>query len=80
MFDGVARWWDGFELWLAQQWFPIQFVLVIAVLLPLCAVAAWVVHRGVDGVADRLAGLRRAGAAADDTERGEGRGRSDAVS
>jgi hypothetical protein len=74
VFDGVARWWDGFELWLAQQWFPIQFVLVIAVLLPLCAAMAWVVHRGVDVVADLLAGLRRP----DTTERGGGR--SDAVS
>ncbi|OQO89517.1 hypothetical protein B1813_21550 [Saccharomonospora piscinae] len=59
MFDGVARWWDGAELWLAQQWFPVQFVLVIAVLLPLCAGLAWVIHRGVDGVADLLVRSRR---------------------
>ncbi|GAA1202535.1 hypothetical protein [Prauserella alba] len=57
MFDGVARWWDGFELWLAQQWFPLQFVLVAAVLLPICAAATWLLRRGVDfamTLADRL--------------------------
>lgn len=48
MFDGVARWWDGFELWLAQQWFPLQFVLVVAALLPICAAATWLLRRGVD--------------------------------
>ncbi|MEU3275133.1 hypothetical protein ABZ639_30150 [Saccharomonospora sp. NPDC006951] len=60
MFDGVARWWDGFELWLAQQWFPVQFVLVMAVLVPLCLGLAWIVHRVVNVVADRAARIRAA--------------------
>ncbi|PXY27546.1 hypothetical protein [Prauserella muralis] len=59
MFDGVARWWDGFELWLAQQWFPVQFVLVMAVLVPLCLGLAWLIHRVVDFVADRAGRMRR---------------------
>jgi hypothetical protein len=79
VFDGVARWWDGFELWLAQQWFPIQFVLVAAVLLPLSAVMAWVIHRGVDVVADRVGGLRNAPSRAENTT-DDGEGRTDAVS
>lgn len=58
MFDGVSAWWDGVELWLAQQWFPVQFVLVTVVLVPLCLLLAWVVHRVVDGVAHRVARLR----------------------
>lgn len=68
MFDGVARWWNGLELWLAQQWFPVQFVLVTAVLLPLCAALAWALHRVVDAVLDgvvrivgRGRGVRRPG-------------------
>ncbi|MFC4001405.1 hypothetical protein ACFS2C_06355 [Prauserella oleivorans] len=59
MFDGVARWWDSFELWLAQQWFPVQFVLVMAVLVPLCAALGWLIHRAVDLVADRAGRFRR---------------------
>lgn len=65
MFDGVARWWDSFELWLAQQWFPVQFVLVMVVLVPLCLGLAWLIHRVVDFVAERArrirGGARRAG-------------------
>ncbi|EHK89412.1 hypothetical protein ACWGRK_09820 [Saccharomonospora azurea] len=80
MFDGVARWWDGFELWLAQQWFPIQFVLVAAVLLPLSVGMAWVIHRGVDVVADRLGGLRRTSSSAEGSGNDGGKGSSDAVS
>lgn len=51
MFDGVANWWDTAELWLAQLWFPLQFVLVIAVLGPACLGAAWLIDRIVDQVA-----------------------------
>ncbi|MFF5991561.1 hypothetical protein [Prauserella flavalba] len=60
MFDGVARWWDSLELWLAQQWFPVQFVLVMAVLIPLCVGLAWLIHRVVDVVADRVSRFRGA--------------------
>ncbi|PRX47239.1 hypothetical protein B0I33_106340 [Prauserella shujinwangii] len=55
MFDGVSSWWDGIELWLAQQWFPVQFVLVMAVLVPLCLLLAWVIRRVVDLVAALVA-------------------------
>lgn len=59
MFDGVTRWWDGFELWLAQQWFPVQFVLVMAVLLPLCAGLALLIDRAVGVAAHRVSRLRK---------------------
>ncbi|OLT47058.1 hypothetical protein BJF85_01235 [Saccharomonospora sp. CUA-673] len=59
MFDGVARWWDGFELWLAQQWFPVQFMLVVAVLLPLCVGLTWLLRLGVDVVLTLPGRLRR---------------------
>lgn len=65
MFDGVAPWWESFELWLAQLWFPIQFVLVVAALAPMCAVLAWLIHRTVDAVA------RQAGRRLDGSGRGE---------
>lgn len=58
MFDGVTRWWDSLELWLAQQWFPVQFVLVMVVLIPLCVGLAWLIHRVVNVVADRVTRLR----------------------
>jgi hypothetical protein len=51
VFDGLANWWDNAELWLAQLWFPLQFVLVIAMLGPLCLGAAWLIDRIVDRVA-----------------------------
>jgi hypothetical protein len=51
VFDGLANWWDKAELWLAQLWFPLQFVLVIAVLGPACLGAAWLIDRIVDQVA-----------------------------
>lgn len=58
MLDGVSRWWDGVELWLAQQWFPVQFVLVMAVLVPLCAGLAWLIHRIADITADQVKRFR----------------------
>jgi hypothetical protein len=51
VFEGLANWWDKAELWLAQAWFPLQFVLVIAVLGPACLGAAWLIDRIVDQVA-----------------------------
>ncbi|WP_199434933.1 hypothetical protein [Qaidamihabitans albus] len=62
MFDGVSGWWDGAELWLAQQWFPVQFVLVMAVLVPLSLLLGWVIHRVVDVLAGIATGVRRGGA------------------
>ncbi|HKN56283.1 MAG TPA: hypothetical protein VJX66_27580 [Amycolatopsis sp.] len=53
MFSGLADWWDGVELWLAQAWFPVQFVLVMVIVVPLCLVAALLLDRLV-GLAARL--------------------------
>ncbi|WP_158880842.1 hypothetical protein [Amycolatopsis anabasis] len=50
MLDGLSDWWDTVELWLAQLWFPLQFVLVVAVLAPLCLGAAWLIDRLVDRI------------------------------
>lgn len=44
----VSDWWNGVELWIAGLAFPFQFVLVMAVLLPLCLVVAWLIDRTVD--------------------------------
>jgi hypothetical protein len=39
-------WWDGVELWLVQLWFPIQFAVVMGVVLPACWFGAWLMDRG----------------------------------
>ncbi|AUS81852.1 hypothetical protein C1701_18785 [Actinoalloteichus sp. AHMU CJ021] len=44
---------------MAQLPFVLQFVLVMAVLLPLAWLAAFVIDRGVDGVSARLRRYRR---------------------
>ncbi|WP_016698634.1 hypothetical protein [Actinoalloteichus spitiensis] len=59
MFSALVSWWDGVELWMAQLPFVLQFVLVMAVLLPLAWLAAFVIDRGVDGVSARLRRHRR---------------------
>ncbi|MFE0023535.1 hypothetical protein [Amycolatopsis sp. NPDC059021] len=64
MFSGLADWWDGAELWLAQASFPVQFVLVMVVVVPLCLGAAWV----IDKLVERFA--RRFGPARDDDRPG----------
>jgi hypothetical protein len=48
----MGDWWDGAELWLAQLWFPLQFVLVMAVLVPLCLGLAWAIDHLVGKVAE----------------------------
>jgi hypothetical protein len=59
----IADWWDAVELWITQLAFPLQVVLAIVVLVPLC----WFVSAGVDRLVDavsayaasaRLAGRR----------------------
>ncbi|AGM04620.1 CDP-alcohol phosphatidyltransferase family protein [Amycolatopsis keratiniphila] len=60
MFNGLADWWDGVELWLAQAPFPVQFVLVMAVVVPLCLVAAWVLDTVFGKVARRFGTARDA--------------------
>jgi len=63
--DGLSAWWDSMELWLAQLWFPLQFLLVIAVVLPVCIGAAWVIDRLVGLVSSRFGSAGRAGNEAD---------------
>jgi hypothetical protein len=41
----LSDWWNAVELWIAQQPFPAQFAVVIAVLLPVCAGGAWLIDR-----------------------------------
>lgn len=60
VWDSVASWWAGVELWLTQLWLPIQVALLMAVLLPLCWVVATGIDRGVDLIVDRI-GRRRSG-------------------
>lgn len=48
--DTLANWWDAFELWVTQLWFPFQVALVIAILLPACWWAARLIDIAVDRV------------------------------
>ncbi|MPY77839.1 MAG: hypothetical protein GEV04_04965 [Actinophytocola sp.] len=58
MFDALGAWWGGVELWVVQLWFPLQFVVVMAAVVPVCLIAAWAVDRVVDRVAAGLRGPR----------------------
>ena len=60
MLQWLADWWDAIELWVAQLWFPIQFALVMLVLLPACFGVAWLVDRIVDRVSTFVAPRYRA--------------------
>ncbi|WP_260194607.1 hypothetical protein [Actinophytocola gossypii] len=44
----LSDWWNGVELWVLGLAFPFQFALVMAVLLPLVLVVAYVIDRFVD--------------------------------
>ncbi len=46
----IADWWDAVELWITQLAFPLQVVLAIVVLVPLC----WFVSAGVDRLVDAV--------------------------
>lgn len=54
MARAVADWWDAIELWLTQQEFPLQVLLAIVVLVPLCWGTAVGVDRLVDFAANRI--------------------------
>lgn len=45
---GLADWWNAVELWILGLSFGFQFALVMAVLLPLCVMVAWLIDRIVD--------------------------------
>ncbi|PPK69098.1 hypothetical protein V5P93_001474 [Actinokineospora auranticolor] len=50
----MSEWWNDVELWLIQLSFPLQFTLVMAILLPLCVVVAWAIDRVVDYASARF--------------------------
>ncbi|WP_018683155.1 hypothetical protein [Actinokineospora enzanensis] len=54
MLQGLSDWWNDVELWLIQLSFPLQFALVMAILLPLCVVVAWLIDRVVDYASARV--------------------------
>lgn len=45
---GLVDWWNGVELWMLGLPFGFQFAIVMAVLLPLCVLVAWLIDRIVD--------------------------------
>lgn len=57
--DTLAGWWDAFELWVTQLWFPFQVVLVIAILLPACWWAARLIDIAVDRVSAAVSRRRK---------------------
>lgn len=54
MLDALSDWWDGVELWVVQLWFPLQFVVVMLAVVPVCLGVAWLVDHAVDRVAARV--------------------------
>ena len=48
MLRAVANWWDAVELWVTQLAFPLQVLLAILVVLPVCWGAAALFDRAVD--------------------------------
>lgn len=48
MLRWLADWWNGVELWVLGLSFPLQFAIVMAVLLPVCLIVAWLIDRIVD--------------------------------
>ncbi|MCU1666634.1 MAG: hypothetical protein QOI36_206 [Pseudonocardiales bacterium] len=61
MMRAVADWWDAVELWITQLPFPMQVVLAVLVMLPLCWGTAAGVDRVVDLVVDRISVRRGTG-------------------
>ncbi|MEN3270995.1 hypothetical protein [Pseudonocardia sp.] len=61
MMRAVADWWDAVELWITQLPFPMQVVLAVLVILPLCWGTAAGVDRLVDLVVDRVSVRRGTG-------------------
>ncbi|MGQ0842437.1 hypothetical protein [Actinokineospora sp.] len=54
MLQGLSEWWNDVELWIIAVPFALQFALVMAVLLPLCVVLAWLIDRVVDYASDTV--------------------------
>jgi uncharacterized membrane protein len=51
----IASWWDEFELWIVGLPFIPQFILVLAILIPVALGIAWTFDRLLDGLL-KLAG------------------------
>ena len=54
MLHGLVDWWNGVELWMLGLPFGFQFAIVMAVLLPLCVLVAWLIDRLVDYASARF--------------------------
>lgn len=61
--NGIAGWWDSFELWVAGLPFIPQFLVVLVGMVPISFALAYLLDRGLRGVL-RLLGAR-SGLAAD---------------
>lgn len=48
MLEWLAKTWNAVDLWITQQAFWLQYVILLAVLLPLCLAVAWLIDRVVD--------------------------------
>lgn len=60
MLRATATWWDSVELWLTQLAFPLQVMLVVAVVGPACWGLAAVIDRVVErSVAAQLEAAQR---------------------
>ncbi|MDN5748492.1 MAG: hypothetical protein L0H64_08285 [Pseudonocardia sp.] len=58
MASALADWYDAVELWVTQLAFPLQVVLAVVVVLPLCFLAAVLLDRVSEFVVDRARGDR----------------------
>ncbi len=54
MTRALADWYDAVELWVTQLAFPLQVVLAVLVVLPLCFLVAVALDRLSDVVVTRL--------------------------
>lgn len=52
--QAMVRWWGGVEFWLTQLWLPVQVMVLMGVLLPVCWWVARGIDRGVDLVSEWL--------------------------
>ncbi|MGH3436319.1 MAG: hypothetical protein ACRDRN_07600 [Sciscionella sp.] len=60
MWNWLGAWWGGVGLWLTQLAFPLQFAIVMIVVLPVCLGVAWLIDRAVDLASARLSRTRTA--------------------
>ncbi|MFD0486626.1 hypothetical protein ACFQ0O_05695 [Saccharopolyspora spinosporotrichia] len=58
--EWLVEWWDAAELWLVQLPYPLQVMLVLAVLVPLAWGVGWLIDRGIDALGAKLTRVRDA--------------------